>query len=184
MTSLLISLIIAGVLLLLTFFGYYNKFIVLTQRIKNSKAQINVQLKKRSDLIPNLVNIVKGYMKHEKSLLTEVTKARTNFLNAKNFEEKVKVGSELQHSLKNLFAVAENYPEVKANQSFVELQREVSAIEDKIAYSRQYYNDSIMTYNNSIEVIPGKWFASLYHFKKENYFEIPEEEKINPVIEF
>lgn len=184
MTSLLIGLIILGLLLVFTFFGYYNKFIVLKQRIKNSKAQINVQLKKRSDLIPNLVNIVKGYMKHEKGLLTEITKARTSFLNAKSFEDKVKVGNELQHSLKNLFAVAENYPEVKANQSFVELQREVSSIEDKIAYSRQYYNDSIMSYNNSVEVVPGKWFASLYKFKREDYFEIPEEEKITPIIEF
>lgn len=184
MGVLLTGLIVLTVLIVLIFFSYYNKFVVLNQRIKNSQAQINVQLKKRSDLIPNLVNIVKGYIKHEKSLLTEVTKARTEFLKAKKFEEKVKVGKEMQHSLKNLFAVAESYPDIKSNQNFIELQREVSSIEDKIAYARQYYNDSIMSYNNSTEMIPGKWFAQLYNFKKQNYLEIPQEEKINPKIEF
>lgn len=166
------------------FFLYYNRFVTLLQRINNSKSQISVQLKKRADLVPNLVNMVKGYMKHEKSVLTEVTKARTSIMNAKNFEGKVKAGGQLQEALKSLFAVAENYPDLKASQNFLELQREVASIEDKVAYARQYFNDSILTYNTMMQKIPGVWFARIYGFKKQDYFEIKEEEKAVPKVEF
>lgn len=177
-------LIIVVVILVGTFLLYYNRFVTLLQRIKNSKSQITVQLKKRSDLVPNLVNMVKGYMKHEKSVLTEVTKARTSMMDAKGFEGKVKAGNQLQDALKSLFAVAESYPDLKASQNFLELQREVASIEDKVAYARQYYNDSIMTYNTILQKIPGMWFAGMYGFNKQDYFEIPEEEKAAPKIEF
>lgn len=178
--------IIGGVVvsLLLIMFVYYNKFVTLNQRIKNSESQINVQLKKRTDLVPNLVNMVKGYMKHEKSVLTEVTKARTSLMNAKGFEGKVKAGGQLQHALKSLFAVAESYPDLKANQNFLQLQTEVASIEDKVAYARQYYNDSIMSYNTALERIPGMWFGKMFGFKSINYFEIPAEEKAVPKVEF
>ena len=171
--------IIAGVFLL-----YYNKFVSLLQRINNSKSQISVQLKKRADLVPNLVNMVKGYMKHEKSVLTEVTKARTSMMNAKDFKGKVKAGGQLQDALKSLFAVSESYPDLKASQNFLELQREVASIEDKVAYARQYYNDSILSYNTMQQKIPGMWFAKMYGFQKQDYFEIKEEEKAVPKVEF
>ncbi len=170
--------------LILISFGYHNRFVVLKQRIDNSQSQINVQMKKRADLIPNLVSIVKGYAKHERTVFNEVTKARTEFMSAKNFESKIKANSNLQNALKGVFAVAENYPELKASSNFLQLQQETSSIEDKIAYARQYYNDSIMNYNNTVKIIPGKWFASLFHFKEIKYLTIPEEEKIVPNIKF
>ena len=105
-------------------------------------------------------------------------------MNAKNFEGKVKAGGQLQEALKSLFAVAENYPDLKASQNFLELQREVASIEDKVAYARQYFNDSILTYNTMMQKIPGVWFARIYGFKKQDYFEIKEEEKAVPKVEF
>jgi LemA protein len=181
--SIVIIVIVALVVLLIPFM-YYNRFVTLSQRIKNSKSQISVQLKKRADLVPNLVNMVKGYMKHEREVLTEVTKARTSLMNAKDFGKKVAAGNQLQDALKSLFAVAENYPDLKASQNFLQLQQEVASIEDKIAYARQYFNDSIMSYNTMIERIPGMWFAGIFGFKKEEYFEIPEEEKAVVEVKF
>jgi LemA protein len=182
--ALWIWLVAVVILIAVVFLYYYNSFVTLIQRIKNSKSQITVQLKKRADLVPNLVNMVKGYMKHEKGVLTEVTKARTSMMNAKNFEGKVKAGGELQGALKSLFAVAESYPDLKASQNFLQLQQEVASIEDKIAYARQYFNDSIMSYNTMTQKVPGMWFANMYGFGKEEYFEIPEEEKAVPKVEF
>lgn len=179
-----ILIVVVLVVFIFMFFFYYNRFVVLNQRIENSKSQITVQLKKRADLVPNLVKMVKGYMKHEKGVLEEVTKARTSVMNATSFNKEVKAGGELQSALKNLFAVAENYPDLKASQNFLQLQQEVAAIEDKIAYSRQYYNDSIMAYNLLIEKIPGAWFSKLYGFNKKKYFEIPEEQKAVPRVDF
>jgi LemA protein len=176
--------IIVVVVMILMFLYYYNSFITLLQRIKNSKSQITVQLKKRSDLVPNLVNMVKGYMKHEKSVLTEVTNARASMMKAKGFEGKVKAGNQLQDALKSLFAVSESYPDLKASQNFLQLQTEVAAIEDKVAYARQYYNDSILSYNTMTQKVPGMWFAGIYGFKKQDYFEIPEEEKAAPKVQF
>lgn len=184
MAALLVILIILAITLVFLFVGYYNRFVVLKQRIENSESQINVQMKKRADLIPNLVETVKGYAKHERNVFSEVTKARTAFMSAKGFEAKVKANSQIQSALKSVFAVAENYPQLKASENFLQLQQETSAIEDKIAYSRQYYNDSIMSYNNTVKVIPGKWFASCFKFKEVKYFEIPEEEKVAPKISF
>jgi len=182
----ILTWIIIGILVLivLIFFGYYNKFIRLNQQIDNSLAQISVQLKKRSDLVPNLINAVKGYMKHERKIITEVTNARKELVSARGLESKMKAGNKLQEALKSIFAIAENYPNLKANENFLQLQQELSAIEDKIAYARQYYNDGIMSYNVGRETIPGKWFASMYGFGAKDYLKIPEAEKAIPKLDF
>ena len=177
-------LIAVVALIAIIFFIYYNRFARLKNQIENSLAQIEVQLKKRAELVPNLVNSVKGYMKHEKKILNEVTKARKSYVQSKNFEKKAKAGNELQSALGRLFAVAENYPHLRANENFLQLQQEMSAIEDKIAYARQYYNDGIMSYNVMTETLPGKWFASLFGFNKKKYLEIPKEQKAVPKVDF
>ena len=179
--------IIIGVVLLLIIlilFLYYNRFIRLSQRIDNSLSQIDVQLKKRADLVPNLLNSVKGYMKHERKVITEVTNARKALISAEGIPEKMKAGNKLQSAIRSIFAIAENYPDLKANQNFLHLQQELSAIEDKIAYARQYYNDSIMSFNISTKTFPGKWFANMYGFKEKEYIKIPEAQKAIPKVEF
>ena len=170
-------LIIAGILLMFIFFGYFNRFVLLGNRIDNSLAQINVQLKRRVDLIPNLIETVKGFAKHEKAAIKEVTDARKALVNATGVEEKVKADQGLEKALKTIFAIAEGYPDLKANTNFLELQRELAATEDKIAYSRQFYNDSILTYNNLCKTFPGVFFANLYGKRARKYLEIAESEK-------
>ena len=170
-------LIVVAILLIFIFFGYYNRFVLLGNRIDNSLSQINVQLKRRADLIPNLVESVKGYMKHEKAAIKAVTDARKALVGAKGVEQKVKADRKLESALKTIFAIAENYPDLKANTNFLELQRELAATEDKIAYSRQYYNDSILTYNNLCKTFPGVLFANLYGKKAREYLQIAESEK-------
>ena len=177
-------LIAVAVVIAFTFFMYYNRFVRLSHQIDNSLAQIDVQLKKRADLVPNLLSSVKGYMKHEKKIIKEVTDARKALVGAKNMQSKVKAGNQLQTALKSIFAIAEGYPDLKANTNFLHLQQELSAIEDKVAYARQYFNDGIMSYNVSLNTIPGKWFASLYGFGKKDYLKIPEESKAVPKVEF
>jgi len=178
--------IIAAITLLIaaTFLIYYNRFVTLSHQIDNSLAQIDVQLRKRSDLIPNLLSAVKGYMKHEKSIITEITKARKALLSAKTIDKKMKAGNQMQEALKSIFAIAEGYPDLKANTNFLQLQQELSAIEDKVAYARQYYNDGIMTYNVMTNKVPGIWFANLYGFKAKEYLKIPAAAKAVPKIEF
>jgi len=170
--------------LIIVFLTYYNRFVRLSQQIDNSLAQINVQLKKRADLVPNLVSAVKGYMKHERGAIREVTEARKALVAAQGIEKKMKAGNKLQAALKSIFAIAENYPNLKANENFLQLQEELSAIEDKVAYARQYYNDGIMTYNVMTHTIPGKWFAGLYGFKAKDYLKIPEAQKAVPKVQF
>ncbi len=172
------------VLIVLIFVFYFNRFVTLENRIDNSLSQIDVQLKKRADLVPNLINSVKGYAKHEKGIMSDVTKARTSLLKAPSFEKRVKAGAELEKSIGRLFAIAENYPQLKANENFLQLQQELAAIEDKIAYARQYYNDSILSYNNLTKRLPGAMFASLYKKTTKKYLEIPAEEKAVPKVEF
>lgn len=173
-----------GILVVLVFIFYYNRFIVLENRIGNSLSQIDVQLKKRADLVPNLVKSVKGYAKHEKGIMNEVTKARKEFMSAKTMQKKVEKGAELQNALSSILAVAENYPQLRANENFLHLQKELAAIEDKVAYARQHYNDSILSYNNLTKKFPGVLFASIYGRNAKKYLEIPEEEKAVPKIEF
>ena len=171
------------VLLVLVAIYYYNRFVTLDNRIKNSFAQIDVQLKKRADLVPSLVKVVKSYAKHEKSVLTEVTKARTAMMGGGNLAEKVKAGDMLQNALKSLFAVAENYPDLKANQNYLQLQQELSAIEDKVAYARQYYNDSILDLDNASQRFPGVIFFKMYGKQRKEYLKIPEASREMPEID-
>ncbi len=182
----LLTWIIIGVvaLIILAFIYYFNRFVVLGNRIDNSLSQIDVQLKKRADLVPNLIETVKGYAKHEKKIITEVTNARKALLSAQSMPEKVKAGSALQNALKSIFALAENYPQLRANENFLHLQQELSAIEDKIAYARQYYNDSILSFNNAVATFPGAFFAGLYRKQRKEFLEIPAEAKAVPKVEF
>jgi len=177
-------LIIIAILIVLAFIIYYNKFVILGNRIDNSLSQIDVQLRKRADLVPNLVKTVKAYAKHEKKVFADVTKARKEMLQATDMKDKVKAGNEMQKALKSIFAIAENYPQLKANQNFLHLQQELSAIEDKVAYSRQFYNDSILSYNTAVERFPGVIFAGIYGKTKKEYLQIPVEAKAVPDIEF
>ena len=170
-------LIIVAVLLVIIFAGYYNRFTVLTNRIENSLGQINVQLKRRADLIPNLIETVKGFAKHEKAAIKSVTDARKALVSAKGVVDKVKANNQLEGALGKLFAIAEGYPDLKANQNFLELQRELTSTEDKVAYSRQFYNDSILSYNNKCKTFPGNIFAGMYGFKPKEYLQIAEAEK-------
>ncbi len=139
---------------------YINRIRILSNRIDNAWAQIDVQLKKRADLVPNLVETVKGYVKHEKAVFKDVTEARKAMMSAQTVQDKTKAGAGLAAALKTILALAENYPRLKANQNFMMLQEELSGIENKIAYSRQFYNDSVLEYNNLITTIPGSFFAA------------------------
>lgn len=180
----LVLIVALAVLIVLMFIIYYNRFVTLENRIDNSLSQIDVQLKKRADLVPNLLESVKGYAKHEKEIMSDVTKARTALLKAPTLEKRIKAGAELEGVLGRLFAIAENYPQLRANENFLQLQNELANIEDRIAYARQHYNDSILSYNNLVERIPGSFFASLYGKKEKKYLEIPKEEKAVPKVKF
>ena len=163
---------------------YFNKFVLLGNRIDNSLAQIDVQLRKRADLIPNLVSAVKGYMKHESRVITEVTDARKALVGAGNLPARVKAGDKLQAVLGRLFAIAENYPNLKANENFLQVQQELASIEDKVAYSRQFYNDSILDYNNSVQTFPGTFFAGMFGKKQKEFLQIPATAREVPKVEF
>jgi LemA protein len=166
-----------AVLLIIIFAGYYNRFTVLTNRIENSLGQIDVQLKRRADLIPNLITTVKGFAKHETAAIKAVTDARKALVGAKGIVDKVKADRTLEGALGRLFAIAEGYPDLKANQNFLELQRELTSTEDKVAYARQFYNDSILSYNNKCKTFPGNMFAGMYGFKPKEYLKIAEAER-------
>lgn len=172
-----VGAIILGIILL------YNRLIRLRLRVTNAWSQIDVQLKRRYDLIPNLVNAVKGYMKHEKGVLEEVTKARSSLISGST-KDKAKASNQITDALKSIFAVAENYPQLKANENFMQLQEELSGTESKIAYARQFYNDSVMTYNEAIQVFPNTVFAKMFSFKHKEFFETSAEEKKNVKVEF
>ncbi len=178
--------LVGGIVLLVAiiFFYYFNRLVLLGNRIDNSLSQIDVQLKRRADLIPNLIETVKGYAKHEKSIMAEVTKARQALVSAKNVVGKVKADGVLQNALGRLFAIAENYPNLKADTNFLELQRELSTTEDRVAYSRQFYNDNILSYNNLCTTFPGNFFAGIYGKKQKEYLHITESERKPVKVEF
>ena len=180
----LVMTIIFAVVILVVVIAIYNSIIRLRNQVRNSWAQIDVQLKRRSDLIPNLVNTVKGYAKHEKELLENVTKARTAMMGAQTIGEKAETSNVLSGALKSLFAVSENYPDLKANQNFMQLQEEITGTENKISYARQHYNDMVMVYNTKIETVPNNIFAGIFNFKTEESFEATEQEKKNVKVEF
>jgi LemA protein len=162
----------------------YNRLITLKNGIENAWAQIDVQLKKRFDLIPNLVETVKGYAKHEKGIFENVSKARSAMMKADSVGDKAKADNALTGTLKTLFAVAENYPQLRANENFKMLQEELSGIESKIAYTRQFYNDSVLDFNNSILTFPTNLLANMMGFVKKDYFGVEESERKNVKVKF
>jgi LemA protein len=180
--GLIVLLII--VVILLWFFSYYNRVIRYENQIDNAWAQIDVQLKRRADLIPNLMETVKGYMSHERQTLENVTKARSAIMTAKSPQESINADNMLTGALKTLFAVAESYPDLKANQNFLQLQDELTHTEDKIAYSRQHFNDTVLTFNNTIETFPGNIFANMMGKKERQMLQIPEASKEVPKVSF
>ncbi len=173
-----------GVGIVLVLISVYNKIIRLENRVDNAWGQIDVQLKKRNDLIPNLVETVKGYASHEKGIFEDLAKSRQAMMNAKGIDESVGAANMMQGALGRLFAIAENYPDLKASENFSVLQEELSSIENKIAYSRQFYNDAVLQYNNAIETFPGAAFAGPMNKKEQVYLEIPETERQAPKVSF
>ncbi len=162
----------------------YNSLVRLNTRIDNAWSQIDVQLKRRYDLIPNLVSTVKGYMKHEKTVLENITKARSAMMKATSLTEKAKHSDVITNALKTLFAVAENYPNLKANENFLMLQEELSGTENKISYSRQFYNDSVMIFNAKIKTFPTNIFANMLNFKERAFFKTEGREREPVKVEF
>jgi len=161
--------------------GAYNRLIRLRNRIENAWSQIDVQLKRRYDLIPNLIETVKGYAAHEREVFQKVTDARARAISASTVKEQGQAENVLTGALKTLFAVAENYPELKANQNFLMLQEELSGTESKIAYSRQFYNDTVMTYTMACQTFPSSVIAGTFSFPEKEYFEIEEPAAREPV---
>lgn len=158
----------------------YNQLVGLRNSVKNAWAGISVQLKRRESLVPNLVKSVKGYAKHEKNLLEEITKIRTAMMNAEKDVKRVAAADNmLSNSLKNFFAVAENYPKLRANQNFLELQEELTNTEDEIASARRIYNSNVRDYNTAIETFPNNLIAKIFGFKKEDFFSATKAEKKN-----
>lgn len=173
-TWIIIALLIIVVVVI---WSTYNSLITAKIRIGEAFSQIDVQLKRRSDLIPNLIETVKGYAKHEKTVLEEITKARTSLMNANGAREKAKANSQLADTLKTLFAVAENYPQLKANENFLSLQEELSDTENKVAYARQFYNSTVMDYNTKLQVFPTNMYANALHFQPAEFFAASDEER-------
>ena len=165
-------ILIIVVLLILFIISVYNSLVTLRQRVKNAFGQMDVQLQRRFDLIPNLVETVKGYMTHESDTLAKVTELRTAWAGAKTVDEKAKLDNELSNTLKTIMAVAEAYPVLKANQNFESLQNELTETEDKISYSRQFYNDTVTRYNTKLELFPSNIIAGMFHFTAESLFEV------------
>jgi LemA protein len=164
---------------------YINRVIVLSNRVDTAWAQIDVQLKKRADLVPNLVETVKGYMKHERKAIELITQSREKMLSAKTVEEAEEASSMFTKALKTIFALAESYPKLRASENFKLLQEQLEGIESKIAYARQFYNDSVLQFNNMILTIPGVWFARVVkRAKTRPYFEAREEERVPVRVSF
>lgn len=178
-------IIIAVVVVLIIFLvSTYNNLVVLRNRVKDQWAQVDVQLKRRFDLIPNLVETVKGYAKHENSTLKEVIEARNKFQSATTPEEEMAASGDLNKALSRLMVLTESYPELKANENFLSLQADLKDCEEKIAYARQFYNDTVLSYMNKVEMFPSNIVASMFGFKEMKYFEIAEGEKAAPKVSF
>ena len=182
----IVGLIILGIVVVLVLFviSLYNKLVKLRNRIENAWAQIDVQLKRRWDLIPNLVETVKGYATHERETLEAVIAARNAATTAQGPAEQAQSENVLTGALRQLFAVSEAYPDLKANQNFLELQEELTATEGRIAYARQHYNDSVLRYNTAIETFPAVILAGPLRFTEREYFETDDESRGNVQVEF
>ena len=175
---------IALAVIVLFVIATYNKLVTLRARIKEAFSGIDVQLKRRIDLIPNIVETVKGYARHEKEVFENVTKARSSMMNAGSLEEKASANNMISDALKSLFAVAEAYPDLKANANFQELQRQLEDTEDKIAYSRQFYNSNVLEFNTAIQVFPSSLIAGMFGFTSEQFFAASEKERENVKVTF
>ena len=168
----LIIIFIVITLIVLFIISAYNSLVRSRQKVKNAWSQIDVQLQRRFDLIPNLVEAVKAYMGHESEVLTKVTELRTSWTNANSASEKVNIDNQLSGALKTIMAISENYPDLKANENFTNLQNSLSETENKISFSRQFYNDSVTMYNTKIETFPQNIVASMFNFKPEILFNV------------
>ena len=180
----LIAIVAIAVIIILWFIGTYNSLISLRNKVKDQWAQIDVQLKRRADLIPNLVETVKGYAKHEKKTLEDVVKARNTFVEASTPEDEIKSSGELTKALSKLMMLSESYPELKANENFLNLQSDLKDTEDKISMMRQFYNDIVMKYNNKVQVIPSNIVANMCNFKEVAFFEVSDDERKAPKVSF
>lgn len=179
--------IVVIIALVLWAVGAYNALVALRNRVKNGWAQIDVQLKQRADLIPNLVETVKGYAAHESQVFTQVTQARASALQAAqsgDVSQRIQAENQLSRAIMNLQAVAEAYPQLQANQNFLDLQAQLKALEEKIAYARQFYNDVVQKYNTKIEVVPTNIIAGLFHFEQAAYFQVDEADRQAPQVKF
>lgn len=179
---LIILIILAGIISYTI--SIYNDLVTKRNQVKSSWSKIDVQLKRRTDLIPNLVEIVKGYAQHEKETFSQVSQARASLMNARNIDDIQKSNSQISRSLVNLFAIAERYPELKANTNFLNLQGQIQESEDKIAIYRERFNNFVLVYNNSCEQFPGNLVAQMFGFKTANFIEISEDEKAVPKVQF
>jgi len=179
-------IIIVGLLFVLVAYviSIYNKLVNARNKVENQFSQVEIQLKRRADLIPNLVETVKGYAKHEEGTFKAVIEARNKAVNAGSVNEKIDANNELTGALNKLFALAEAYPELKANENFLALQNDLKDTEDKITYARQFYNDSAMGFNNLVEMFPSNIVANIFNYKKFEYFKAEEKEKEVPKVEF
>ena len=169
-------ILVLVILVVLWAISVYNTLVKARQKVKNSWSQIEVQLQRRFDLIPNLVETVKGYMGHESNVLEKVTELRTSWAKTSSISEKVELDNQLSGALKTIMAVSENYPELKANQNFADLQNTLKETEDKISFSRQFYNDSVTMYNTKLEVFPSNIVGNMFGFKSEALFNVESDE--------
>lgn len=177
----MVALIIVVILVVIVGFviATYNELVQLRNKVKNAFSQIDTQLQRRFDLIPNLVETVQGFASHEKELLENVTASRSGYINAGTNQEKLAMNNQLTAGLRSLFAVAESYPELKSNTNFLNMQEELSDTEDKIMFSRQFYNDAVTMYNNKIQMFPGSIIAGMFGFTEEELYDA--DEKVNEV---
>lgn len=181
----LLFLVAIPVVLVLWFVGIFNGLVQLRNRVKNAWSQIDVQLKRRHDLIPNLVETAKGYMKHERETLENITKARNLAAQPHGVAEQGKVEAGLTQAMSNFFVVVENYPDLKANKNFLQIQEELTSTENKIGFARQFYNDETMKFNTKIEQFPSNVIAGMFNFKQSEFFEIEEPaERVVPKVSF
>lgn len=181
-----IIIIVVGVILFLAFYviGVYNNLINARNKVNDQFSQIDVQLKRRSDMIPNLVETVKGYAKHEEKTLTEVIEARNKMASSTGINDKLEASNQVTSALNKLFALSEAYPELKANENFKSLQNDLKETEDKISYARSFYNDTVLTYNNLREQFPSNIIAGMFNFKKIDFFEAEEKARENVQVKF
>ena len=184
MKIVLIVILVLVVIIALYVINTRNALVVLRNKVKDQLSQIDVQLKRRTDLIPNLINTVKGYMTHEQKVIDSITTARENLVNASTVEDKASASEELTKALNNLYVIVENYPDLKSNTNFINLQDELAGTENRIAVARKDYNDAVKEYNNLVKTFPNNLTASLFNFKEKSYFEVNNSDKEVPNVSF